>query len=73
MLTGNKRYDLLPCPCCDGSVMMFETEYPNGERGWLMSACLNDCLVCGSIGSVEPEDIERFVTDWNTRKAVEHD
>ena len=71
MVTSNKRYDLLPCPCCGGSVTMFEVEYPNGERGWLLSACLNDCLVCRSIGAMEPEDLERFIADWNTRKVVD--
>lgn len=28
-------------------------------------------MVCSSIGAIESEDVERFVSDWNTRKAVE--
>ena len=71
MITGRQRDDLLSCPCCGTHLHLFEIRYPNGDNGWLLATGLDGCMVCSSIGAIESEDVERFVSDWNTRKAVE--
>lgn len=69
-MTGNERHDLRPCPHCGSAAWLFETEYPDGSTGWILSS-FPGCVVCKHVWSIEPEDVDGFVECWNDRKAVE--